>query len=320
MTRIKSIEKRTGHPWLSMPLVPGSFMFLYPSKTCAWSRTIVWKSTNKDVNAERNVSYFRNNFKMFFGATVEGTINTRRTYLKVCGRFTQHHDADSIIERFDIQDAIVTPEPRYNVAPQQNIPVILAPQNTRVLSAFRWGLVPGWAKDAAIGQKMINARSETITEKPSFRTALTRRRCLIPADGFYEWERHADGTRHPVHFRLQSGGPFAFAGLWEEWHAPGSEEMLRTCTILTTSANETVGRVHDRMPVMLARDAEEIWLDMSVRDTDLLRSFCVPYPDSEMEAFPVSRRVNSPVNEGPELVASFVPDDSRLPLQFGFRD
>ncbi len=149
---------------------------------------------------------------------------------------------------------------------------------------------------------MINARSETLTEKPSFRTALTRRRCLVPADGFYEWEKHADGSRHPVHFRLQSGEPFAFAGLWEEWHAPDSEELLRTCTIVTTSANETVGRVHDRMPVMLARDAEDIWLDMSVRDTDLLRSFCVPYPDSAMEAFPVSRRVNSPANEGADLL------------------
>lgn len=220
----------------------------------------------------------------------------------MCGRFTLHHDADSIVERFDVLDTVIGVEPRYNIAPQQNIPVILAPQNNRILDSFRWGLVPSWAKEAAIGQKMINARSETLTEKPSFRTALLRRRCLIPADGFYEWERHEDGSRHPIHFRLQSQELFAFAGLWEEWQEPNSENRLRTCTIITTSANETVGRVHDRMPVMLPRDAEEIWLDMSMSDTDMLRSFCMPYPDSEMEAIPVSRRVNSPANEGPELL------------------
>jgi putative SOS response-associated peptidase YedK len=151
---------------------------------------------------------------------------------------------------------------------------------------------------------MINARSETLTEKPSFRTALVRRRCLIPADGFYEWERYADGSRHPVHFRLFGGEPFAFAGLWEEWREPNSDNLLRTCTIVTTGANETVGRVHDRMPVILSRDVENIWLDMSVRDTDLLRSFLGPYPDSAMEAFPVSRRVNSPANEGPDLIVA----------------
>ncbi|MBC8138499.1 MAG: SOS response-associated peptidase [Fibrella sp.] len=222
----------------------------------------------------------------------------------MCGRFTLHHDADAIVERFDVHETVVSVAPRYNIAPQQTVPVIVAPQSERILDSFRWGLVPGWAKDAAIGQKMINARSETLAEKPSFRTALVRRRCLIPADGFYEWERHADGSRHPVHFRLNGGEPFAFAGLWEEWQDPQGENALRTCTIVTTSANETVGRVHDRMPVILARDAEEIWLDMSVRDTDLLRSFFVSYPDREMEAFSVSRRVNSPTNEGPELLAT----------------
>lgn len=223
-------------------------------------------------------------------------------YTEVCGRFTLHHDADAIAERFDVQETAVAVSPRYNIAPQQNVPVIIEPASNRVLDSFRWGLVPGWAKDVAVGQKMINARSETLTEKPSFRTALVRRRCLIPADGFYEWERHADGSRHPVHFRVGGGDPFAFAGLWEEWRDPVSDDLLRTCTIITTSANETVGRVHDRMPVILARDAEDVWLDMSVRDTDTLRSFCTPFPDSEMESFPVSRRVNSPTNEGPELI------------------
>ncbi len=222
----------------------------------------------------------------------------------MCGRFTQHHDNAALVERFEIEETVVAVEPRYNVAPQQNVPVIVAPSGERVLDAFRWGLVPGWAKDPAIGQKMINARSETLTEKPSFRTALVRRRCLIPADGFYEWERHADNSRHPVHFRLLAGEPFAFAGLWEEWHDPDRDTPLRTCTIITTAANETVGRVHDRMPVILPRDTETIWLDASVRDTDLLRSFFMPYPDAAMESFPVSRKVNSPANEGSELLVS----------------
>ncbi len=197
---------------------------------------------------------------------------------------------------------------RYNIAPQQDIAVVVAPNPTavRVLDGYRWGLVPGWAKDPAIGQKMINARSETLTEKPSFRNALTRRRCLIPADGFYEWERHTDGTRHPVHFRLASGDLFAFAGLWEEWHEPGTDTLLRTCTIVTTSANETVGKVHDRMPVMLSRDAEPIWMDATVRDTDVLRALLIPYPDREMETFAVSRRVNTPGNEGADLLERVV--------------
>ncbi|MBC8142204.1 MAG: SOS response-associated peptidase [Armatimonadetes bacterium] len=221
----------------------------------------------------------------------------------MCGRFTQHHDAGQVALRFAVDEANATVAPRYNVAPQQYVPVVYAPESLRLLEDFRWGLVPSWAKDAAIGQKMINARSETVSEKPSFRAALTRRRCLIPADGFYEWEKHEDGSRHPVHFRLTGGDTFAFAGLWEEWHDPASESPLRTCTIITTTANETVGRVHDRMPVILAPDAETLWLDAEMRDKDVLRSLLVPYPDGSMEAFAVSRRVNSPANEGADLLA-----------------
>lgn len=220
----------------------------------------------------------------------------------MCGRFTQHHDQNAVQERFNLDEILTTTAPRYNVAPQQNIAVVYAPETVRLLEDFRWGLVPSWAKDAAIGQKMINARSETVAEKPSFRAALSRRRCLIPADGFYEWIK-TEGGRDPVHFRLKSGDLFAFAGLWEEWHDPQTESPLRTCTILTTSANDTVGRVHDRMPVILAPDAESLWLDSAVHDKDILLSLLAPYPDDAMEAFPVSRRVNSPRNEGAELLA-----------------
>ena len=223
----------------------------------------------------------------------------------MCGRFTQHHNSGQVSEHFGVQQTLFEVSPRYNIAPQQTIPVILAPQGITVLDGFRWGLVPSWAKESNIGQKMINARSETLTEKPSFRNALVRRRCVIPADGFYEWERLEGGVRQPVHFRRRDGDLFGFAGLWEEWQDPDAEnELLRTCTIVTTSANETVSPVHDRMPVMLTPDAEAIWLNSSVRDTDLLRSLLVSYPDEAMESFRVSRRVNAPVNEGAELLVA----------------
>ena len=224
----------------------------------------------------------------------------------MCGRFTEHQDPETLALRFAVDEIDFDAAPRYNIAPHQTIPVVYTPQTARVLAGFRWGLVPSWAKDPAIGQKMINARSETVTEKPSFRTALVRRRCLIPADGFYEWLKHEDGSKHPVHFRLLSGEPFAFAGLWEEWRDPQSESPLRTCTILTTSANETVGRVHDRMPVILPPDAERLWLDAAVRDTDMLRALLTPYPDALMESFAVSRRVNSSASEGADLLAPLV--------------
>lgn len=221
----------------------------------------------------------------------------------MCGRFTQHHEPDAVAERFEAAQTLFAPTPRYNVAPDQIVPVVLSRDGTRVLDGFKWGLVPGWAKDVAALPKMINARSETLAEKPSFRAALARRRCLIPADGFYEWDKSVPGVKTPYHFRLRTGALFAFAGLWEEWIGGGSATPLRTCAIVTTSANATVGRVHDRMPVMLAPGAEEVWLDGSVRDTDLLRSLLVPYPDDVMEAFAVSRRVNAATNEGADLIA-----------------
>ena len=232
----------------------------------------------------------------------------------MCGRFTQHHDANALTLRFDLTGMPPEITPRYNIAPQQTIGAITVTDTGRRLEGFQWGLIPSWAKDPAIGQKMINARSETLAEKPSFRTALVRRRCLIPADGFYEWLRRGDGSRDPVHFRLLGAEAFAFAGLWEEWHNPETNTplqrnapegtALRTCTIITTSANNTVGRVHDRMPVILTRDAESLWLDDTVRDTDRLRALLKPYPDDAMESFAVSRCVNSVKNEGVELLAT----------------
>jgi putative SOS response-associated peptidase YedK len=221
----------------------------------------------------------------------------------MCGRFTQHHDADAIINRFGIQDRLFDIEPRFNIAPTQAVPVIVTEAATkeRILDGFQWGLVPFWAKDPSIGNKMINARAETVAEKPAFRAALTRCRCLLPADGFYEWDK-AGGTRQPLHFRRRDGALFGFAGLWEEWQSPDGSP-LRTCTIITTEANGVVAPYHDRMPVMLSDDEEiALWLDESVRAAKEVLPLLMPYPDAEMEVYAVSRRVNSPAVDAPELL------------------
>lgn len=218
----------------------------------------------------------------------------------MCGRFTQHHDQAEIEARFQVQGALFDMEPRYNIAPTQPVFAITVhgPRHERLLEPLRWGLVPFWARDPAIGNKLINARCETATEKPSFRNAIVRRRCLIPADGFYEWDR---ATRQPFHFRRRDQGLFAFAGLWEEWESPDGS-ALRTCAILTTEANALVGRIHERMPVILRPDDEAAWLDVArVRPPDLARLW-EPYPEEEMEAVAVGKRVGSPANDDPGLL------------------
>lgn len=227
----------------------------------------------------------------------------------MCGRFTMHHTTDQIADRFGIQQNLFELPERYNIAPQQEIGAVVVesfrpddPEGERALEGFRWGLVPFWAKDPSVGNRMINARAETVAEKPAFRRLLARRRCLIPSDGFYEWDKEG-GTRQPFHFRLRDGGLFGFAGLWDEWESPDGSP-LRTCTILTTAANELVGRVHDRMPVILPRgDAEDHWLDPSVQAADDLLPLLRPYPERDMVAVAVSRRVNTPANDDPSLLA-----------------
>lgn len=223
----------------------------------------------------------------------------------MCGRFTQQRDAAAVADRFGVQGTLFEPTPRYNVAPTQAVAAVTphGPRQERLLEPLRWGLVPFWARDPAIGNKLINARSETVLEKPSFRHAMAKRRCLIPADGFYEWER---ATRQPYHFHLRGGPLFAFAGLYDEWTAPDGSP-LRTCTILTTQANELVGRIHDRMPVILHPADEAAWLDVArFRPADLL-PLLAPYPAEEMEATAVSKRVGSPAFDDPELVAPVAP-------------
>jgi putative SOS response-associated peptidase YedK len=209
----------------------------------------------------------------------------------MCGRYTLKTPAGRLAEEFGFDGSLPELPPNYNVAPTQHVAAVLAESGGRRLEMLRWGLIPPWADDPQIGSRMINARSETAPEKPSFRRAFRERRCLIPADGFYEWKR-TNGSKQPYYIHMEGGRPFAFAGLWESWNKEGE---IRSCTILTTGANSLVGDIHNRMPVIVAPDAYDVWLDPDA-EGDELRGLLAPYPEDEMEAYPVSRFVNSPSN------------------------
>jgi putative SOS response-associated peptidase YedK len=217
----------------------------------------------------------------------------------MCGRYTLASPTERLAEEFGVDAASIELAPNYNVAPTQQVAAVLDEGGQRRLEVLRWGLIPPWADDPGIGSRMINARSETAPGKPSFRRAFRERRCLIPADGFYEWQR-TNGAKQPYYIHMEEGRPFAFAGLWESW-SKGGEGEVRTCTILTTGANALVGEVHDRMPVILARDAYDVWLDPA-SERDELTGLLAPYPVDEMEAYPVSRFVNSPSNNDPRCI------------------
>lgn len=191
--------------------------------------------------------------------------------------------------------------PRFNIAPSQDVFAVVQGENGNRGGYLRWGLVPSWANDPKIGYKMINARAETVHEKPSFRKLLTRRRCLIVADGFYEWKQE-EGVKQPYNIRLKNRNPFAFAGLWDRWEQNGT--IIQSCTVITTEANELMKPIHDRMPVILTKESGPIWLDRSVQDEKRLSSILVPYQASEMEAYPVSGLVNSPKNGSSAMINS----------------
>ncbi|MDE0334924.1 MAG: SOS response-associated peptidase [Defluviicoccus sp.] len=224
----------------------------------------------------------------------------------MCGRFTQRFSWREIHELLDLTGPAANLRPRYNVAPGQEVAAVRADKGERRLSMLRWGLVPAWAKDPKIGYRAINARAETAREKPSFRAAWRARRCLIPADGFYEWARRGKG-KQPWLFQPASGGVFAFAGLWERWTvragAPlpaslaafGPGDALETCTILTAPANALVARVHHRMPVILPPDARDPWLAGEAVELG-------PYPADAMTAHPVTALVNKAANDEPGCV------------------
>ena len=217
----------------------------------------------------------------------------------MCGRYTLATPVERLAEEFGFDGSSVDLPPNYNVAPTQEVAAVLAEGAQRRLEVLRWGLIPPWADDPQIGSRMINARAETASEKPSFRRAFRERRCLIPADGFYEWKR-TNGSKLPYYIHMKEGRPFAFAGLWESWNDDGGP-TIRSCTILTTVPSALVEGIHDRMPVILPADTYDVWLDPA-SERDELTALLVPYPEDEMEAYPVSRFVNSPANNDPRCV------------------
>jgi len=216
----------------------------------------------------------------------------------MCGRFTLVSPFVAVAERFRAA-APAGLRPRYNIAPGQDILCVVA-DGARRIEPMRWGLIPFWAKDPSIGNRLINARAETLAVKPSFRGAFAKRRCLIAADGFYEW-RQAGRRKVPVYIFLKSREPFGFAGLYEVWKAPDGRE-IRTCTIITTGANDLVRPIHDRMPVIVPETLEDRWLDPAEKDRGLLESVLMPYPAEAMEAYEVTPAVNNAAHDGPDCI------------------
>lgn len=230
----------------------------------------------------------------------------------MCGRFSRKEQLAQIVSRFRalnvLDDGPFANLPRYNIAPSHIAPVVVSDGDAPTIRALQWGLVPAWETRARVGQ-MINARAETLTEKPSFRRLLFTRRCVVPANGFYEWAKEGR-TRIPMHFRLRSGEMFGFAGLWDRW-TPAKGLPLETFTILTTASNELLAPIHNRMPVILRREDEDRWLDPVLSDQARLVPILRPYPADEMEGYEVSRAVNSPLNDGPECVRPVAAETPR---------
>lgn len=219
----------------------------------------------------------------------------------MCGRFVRKATEEEVAEEFEVDtgDFQFKLEPRYNIAPGQQAAVVLF-EGRRKVEGLQWGLIPFWAKDPKIGYKLINARVETLASKPSFRNSLKKKRCLVVADGFYEWRK--DGSKKtPMFVRLKDRKPFGFAGLYDDWRSPDGKD-LRTFTIITTSPNKLLAPIHDRMPVILAREAYGDWLGTGIKDATQLLNLLKTYPESEMETWRVGPAVNSPKNDGPECI------------------
>ena len=222
----------------------------------------------------------------------------------MCGRFTLRAPASLIAEQFSLFETAEF-HARYNIAPTQEVAAVRVMSaetgaGRRELAWLRWGLVPGWAKDPAVGSRMINARAESVAEKPSFRTPLSRRRCLILADGFYEWQAVGQ-KKQPYFIRLVDDRPFALAGLWERWEGP-DHRLVESCTIITTEANALMRPIHDRMPVILPPECLDRWLDPALRDAAAVTPLLRPYPAEDMIAGPVSTYVNSPAHDDPRCI------------------
>lgn len=221
----------------------------------------------------------------------------------MCGRFTLFEPAEELAQVFGLSAAAL-PGPRYNIAPSQPIAAVrLCPEGSgRELAMLRWGLIPSWARDPSIGNRMINARAETAATMPAFRSAFRSRRCLVPANGFYEWKR-LGGRKQPYHIRMRDGRPFAIAGLWERWQDP-SGHALESCALITTGANGLLAPIHDRMPVIVPPSDYDAWLSAPEAEGDRLLSLLRPYPPWEMTADEVGPQVNNPANDFPGLIES----------------
>jgi putative SOS response-associated peptidase YedK len=217
----------------------------------------------------------------------------------MCGRFDLHAEPVRIQKDFCINNFSVPYEPSYNIAPARQI-IIVKDDGKRYLSRCRWGFIPSWADDPDIGYKMINARAETVAEKPAFREAFSRHRCLVIANGFFEWLREGK-TRTPYYVRLKSEALIGFAGLYGLWKSPEGEEIL-SCAIITTESNDLIRPIHDRMPVIIPKDKEDIWLSPDITDKKRLMPLLTPYQSEEMEMFKVSSSMNSPEKDNPEII------------------
>lgn len=217
----------------------------------------------------------------------------------MCGRFVRSSSIREIADYFNIGHHSFEVAPSYNVAPAQDI-IIMNNQGVKQLVKCHWGFVPSWARDLSMGHNMINARSETVAEKPAFRAAFRKQRCLVIASGFYEWQKEK-GKKVPVYVSLKSGNPFGFAGLYNVWASPEGKKMC-TCTILTTEANDLLTAIHDRMPVIIPPGKEDSWLDPEVENIELLKGFLGPFPSKEMVITRVSDRVNSPKYNSPDNI------------------
>ncbi|MCX7717347.1 MAG: SOS response-associated peptidase [Candidatus Sumerlaeaceae bacterium] len=227
----------------------------------------------------------------------------------MCGRFALTTTAADLKEFLDTEE-IPDLAPRYNIAPTQPVLIIRLRESapSREAAHVVWGLIPPWAPDPSIGNRLINARADSAAAKPAFRHAMKRRRCLIPADGFYEWAARPGRTKQPYLIRRRDGAPFAFAGLWETWHGPNGEE-IESCTILTTEPNDLLKPIHSRMPVILPREAHGQWLDTAGHSPERIQSLLQPCPAEGWEAVAISTRINSPANDDPQCQQPMSPGD-----------
>lgn len=234
----------------------------------------------------------------------------------MCGRYVQASSPELLAERFsvdELRERVEATEPDYNVTPRRDVPVVAVSEQRRVLDAVRWGLVPPWAKELKVGDRMINARAETIATKPAYRKAFQKRRCIIPADGFFEWRRRPDRPKQPYFIHRVDREPIAFAGIWERWkdRDDDSAPWIRSCAIVTTEANDLMRPVHNRMPVILPESAWETWLDPENEDVDSLQALLVPEAAGELALYPISTRVNRPTNNDISLLEPVELDEDR---------